>query len=117
MPTRASRNDNSDLTLSNDYIEIPVLIKYNFNNDGGPYLLVGPSVGFSIACSLHDDSDSVDCSDFTETNTTVGGVLGLGFQKNRFGLEGRYDFDFGDAFKDASGKNAAWMILARIMLK
>jgi len=109
---------NSSLKLSNDYIEIPVLFKYNFNNDGGPYLLAGPAVGFSIACSLHDDTDSVDCKDLgAETNTTFGGVVGIGFQKNRFGLEGRYDFDFGDAFKDAVGKNTAWEILARIMIK
>ena len=49
--------------------------------------------------------------------TTFGGVLGLGFQKNRFGLEGRYDFDFGDAFDEIAAKNNQWAILARIMIK
>ena len=108
------------VALNHDYLEIPVLIKYNFNNDGGPYLLAGPAVGFSLSCNEQeiDGSLSVSCSDAgLESNTTFGGVVGLGFQKNRFGLEGRYDFDFGDAFKDTSAKNNAWEILARIMIK
>lgn len=109
-----------DVELANDYIEIPVLVKYNFNNDGGPYLLAGPAVGFSISCKENQisGSASIDCSDDgLETATTFGGVVGLGFQKNRFGLEGRYDFDFGDAFTDISAKNNVWQILARIMIK
>ncbi len=44
-------------------------------------------------------------------------MLGLGFQKNRFGLEGRYDFDFGDTFDEIAAKNNQWAILARIMIK
>lgn len=104
--------------LNNDYIEIPILFKYNFNDAGGPYLLAGPSVGFSISCNLTDGTDEADCEDvFGSTATTFGGVLGLGFQKNRFGLEGRYDFDFGDAFEDVEAKNNQWVILARIMIK
>ncbi len=110
-------DNGSDLKLSHNYIEIPVLVRYNFSTEGGAYFLAGPAVGFSVSCSIHDDVDSVDCSEFAETNTTFGGVLGLGYQKGRLGLEGRYDFDFGDAFKDTDGKNAAWEILARIMLK
>jgi hypothetical protein len=117
----AQDQDISDIKLNNNYIEIPVLVRYSFNNNGGPYLLAGPAVGFSISCKFTDGSTDLDCNDTNglglETNTTFGGVVGLGFQKNRFGLEGRYDFDFGDAFKDIAGKNAAWEILARIMIK
>jgi hypothetical protein len=114
----ATDDANSDLKLTNAYVEIPVLFKYNFNDAGGPYLLVGPTVGFSIDCSLHDSTDSVDCSDIgLDTKTTFGGVVGLGYMKNRFGLEGRYDFDFGEAFDNSNGKNAAWAVLARIMIK
>jgi hypothetical protein len=118
----AQDSDDSSIKLNNNYIEIPVLIRYTFSNEGGVYLLAGPAVGFSISCKLTDGTIDVDCSGTSglglETNTTFGGVFGLGFQKNRFGIEGRYDFDFGDAFKDTTGgKNAAWMILARIMLK
>jgi hypothetical protein len=114
-------SDDSSIKLNNDYIEIPVLVRYNFSDNGGAYVLAGPSVGFSISCELTDGTVSLDCADDTlfgvDATTTFGGVLGLGFQKNRFGLEGRYDFDFGNAFEDIDGKNAVWMILARIMIK
>ena len=107
-----------DISLDNDYIEIPVLFKYNFNDAGGPYLLAGPAVAFSISCNESAGDAEISCEDDgLSTTTTFGGVLGLGFQKNRFGLEGRYDFDFGDAFDEIAAKNNQWAILARIMIK
>lgn len=110
--------DDFGIDLNNDYIEIPVLFKYNFNDAGGPYLLAGPAVAFSISCNETDGSTDLSCeNDGLTTATTFGGVLGLGFQKNRFGLEGRYDFDFGDAFDEIAAKNSQWAILARVMVK
>ncbi len=51
---------------------------------------------------------------FDATSVTFGGIVGLGYQRGRVGLEGRYEFDFSDAFQDAgSVKNAAWEILLR----
>ena len=109
---------NSDVHLDNGYIQVPVLFRYNFNPAGGPYILAGPAIAFSISCDLKDDTDSVSCDDIgLEPETAFSGVVGLGFQKNRFGLEARYDFDFGDTYKDTAGKNSAFEILARIMIK
>lgn len=107
--------DNTNITVSHNYIQIPVLVRYEFNASGGPYLLIGPSVGFSISCNESDGSNSISCSDDgLDAQTTFGGVFGIGFQKNRFGLEGRYAMDFGNAFKGVDANNAAWEILARI---
>lgn len=112
-----------DIDFNNDYIEIPVLVKYSFNASGGPYLLAGPAVGFSISCSESDSTDQISCEDAgLSANTTFGGVVGIGFQKKRFGLEARYDFDFSDAIEASDGtsidaKNNVWEILARIMIK
>jgi hypothetical protein len=107
--------DNTNINISHSYIQIPVLVRYEFNAAGGPYLLIGPSVGFSISCNESDGSASVSCSDDgLDSQTTFGGVFGIGFQKNRFGLEGRYAMDFGNAFKGIDANNAAWEILARI---
>ena len=115
---KGTKFDDFDFDLNNDYIEIPVLFKYNFNDAGGPYLLAGPAVGFSISCNETDGTDEISCEDDgLSTATTFGGVLGLGYMKNRFGLEGRYDFDFGDTFDEISAKNNQWAILARIMIK
>jgi hypothetical protein len=111
-------DENSDLHLNNGYIEVPVLFRYNFNPEGGPYILAGPAIGFSISCDLSDGDDSISCDDFgAEPETAFSGVVGLGFQKKRFGLEARYDFDFGDSYKNSAGKNAAFEFLARIMIK
>jgi len=102
-------------TLSINYIQIPVLARYNFNPDGGPFILLGPSVGFSTTCKFTSGAASADCTGLgADVQTTYSGIVGLGYQKGRFGLEGRYDFDFGDAFKNTSAKNTAWEILARI---
>jgi Outer membrane protein beta-barrel domain len=102
-------------SLSINYIQIPVLVRYNFKADGGPFILLGPSVGFSTSCNFSNGAASADCKGLgAEVKTTYSGIVGLGFQKGRFGLEGRYDYDFGDAFKDTAAKNTAWEILARI---
>jgi hypothetical protein len=107
--------NNTNLDISHNYIEVPVLLRYNFNASGGPFILLGPAVGFSISCNENSGSASISCSDDgLDAQTTFGGVFGLGFQKGRFGLEGRYDMDFGDAFKGVQAKNAVWEILARI---
>jgi hypothetical protein len=109
--------DNSvspEQTLGINYIEIPVLVRYNFGA-GGPFILLGPSVGFSTSCTFSNGAASADCKGLgADVQTTYSGIVGLGFQKGRFGLEGRYDFDFGDAFKDTKAKNTAWEILARV---
>lgn len=119
-----------DITFDVEYIEIPVLLRYNFKSSGGPYALVGPDVAFNISCSVSGSGDAslpaTDCVDigtlagvpFEATSVTFGGILGFGYQLERIGLEGRYEFDFSDAFKDAgSVKNAAWEILLRYAFK
>jgi len=125
---KGAKYDNIDYTgtYNLNYIEIPVLLKYNFKPEGGPYILAGPSVGFSISCNdtgtINETSTTYDetCeSQGATANTTFGGILGLGFSKGHLGIEGRYDFDFGDALQlTATGtnlkfKNNVWAILLR----
>jgi len=102
-------------SLSINYIQIPVLLRYNFKPEGGLFALLGPSVGFSTSCNFSSGGAQADCKGLgADVKTTYSGIVGLGFQKGRFGLEGRYDYDFGDAFQDTSAKNTAWEILARV---
>ncbi len=55
---------------------------------------------------------------FDASSVTFGGVIGLGFQHEKFGLEGRYEFDFDDAFQGGDNiKNAVWEILLRYSIK
>ena len=119
-----------DITFDVEYIQVPVLFRYNFQSAGGPYALLGPDVAFNISCSASGTGDadlpSTDCVDigtlagvpFDATSVTFGGIVGLGYQLPRIGLEARYDFDFSDAFQDAgSVKNAAWEILLRYQFR
>lgn len=119
-----------NVTFDVEYIEIPVLIRYNFKPAGGPYVLIGPDVAFNVSCSASGTGDAnlpkTDCVNigvlagvpFDATSVTFGGVVGLGFQHQKVGIEGRYDFDFSDAFKDAgSVRNAVWEILLRYTFK
>jgi hypothetical protein len=113
---KGATDNNSTTKLGNNYLEIPVLVKYSFKPAGGVYLLLGPAVGFSLSCHVYDSSTSVNCNNDTiglKPNTTFGGIIGLGFQKQRLGLEGRYDFDFGNTFQNVNGKNSVWEILVR----
>jgi len=126
----AETGASGDVTLDVEYIEIPVLLRYNFKADGGPYVLIGPDVAFNVSCSASGSGDAslpkTDCVSigtlagvpFDATSVTFGGVVGLGFQHQKLGLEGRYEFDFSDAFKDAgSVKNTVWEILLRYTFK
>ena len=141
-----------EVTYKSDYLEVPVLARYNFNPSGGAYLLGGFSVGFNVSCSaeasgtLASDMQSggydptPGCAMLSpdyylltneiwlpvKAKTTFGAVLGLGYQKGNLGIEGRYDFDLGNAYAadidvlgstDLEVKNAAWEVLLRYRVK
>jgi opacity protein-like surface antigen len=64
-----------------DYLEIPILIRLNF--DAGmikPYLLAGPSLGFQLNSTyLNSDGEEVDISNDTK-NLDLSLVLGAGLE-------------------------------------
>lgn len=118
-------------TYAVDYIKIPILVKWSKNPGGkGVYAMAGPTIGFNVSCNDSGtdkaSNTSYDGSCETEDNvsakTTFSGDVGLGFSNGRFGLEGRYSWDWGDAFEIANGvgagtslnaKNGVWSILVR----
>ncbi len=110
-----------DATLALGYIDVPLLLRYNFETSGGVYFLLGPDVGFNISCSVSasggGQSANSSCADGVTNGVTIGGIGGIGFQKGKIGIEGRYEFDFGAAIQDSNAKNAVWEILLRYVLK
>jgi hypothetical protein len=107
------------------YIEIPALFRYTFGTDNkgvGPYITAGPAVGIKASCKLSETingvSDSVDC-DQTGTklkSTDVGGVIGVGFQSEHFGVMARYEASLTD-INDTPGSsitahNNTWSLMA-----
>lgn len=106
-----------DLNLNLNYVEIPVLLRYQFTDNDGPFAFIGPYVGFNVKCGTAVDTVSVSCKDQSvEANTTFGGTIGVGFQRGTWGFDIRYDYGFTDAIKDEKGKNSALMILLRASL-
>lgn len=107
--------EDTEVSLNLNYIEIPVLLRYEFKEDGGPFAYVGPYVGFVAECTTSADTLSFPCADDDiETSTDFGGTIGVGFRKEAWGFDIRYDYGFTDAIKDEKGKNSALMILLRV---
>ena len=107
--------EDTEVSLNLNYIEIPVLLRYEFKEDGGPFAYVGPYVGFVAECSTSADTLSFPCADDNiETSTDFGGTIGVGFRKEAWGFDIRYDYGFTDAIKDEKGKNSALMVLLRV---
>ena len=96
-------------TYAVEYVRIPVLVKYVMNPGGkGFYLMLGPSVGFNVSCNDSGDtalgaSYDGSCEDEIEieAKTVFSGDIGAGYSFGRFGIEGRYGWDWGDAFEVA----------------
>jgi hypothetical protein len=100
--------------LKNDYIEVPVLVKYNFTTAGkaAPFMFVGPVAAFNISSKSEDKNPPDDPSfgDFDIENAkgfdfglTIGGGLGLAMgQTGKLTFDLRYTLGLGDVFDDVA---------------
>ena len=92
--------DEGELTLSLDYIEVPLLFKLLIPIQGSnvrPAFFVGPSVGFNTTANVKieagDESGEIDLKDettSTEFSLVFGGGVGFGVGNNEVGVEIRY---------------------------
>ena len=93
--------DEGELTLSIDYIEVPLLFKLLIPIQGSnvrPAIFVGPSVGFITTANVNVeydgetiiDEDLKDETTSTEFCLVFGGGVGFGVGNNEVGVEIRY---------------------------
>ena len=93
--------DEGELTLSLDYIEVPLLFKLLIPIQGSnvrPAIFVGPSVGFNTTAKVNVEYDGETILDLDlkdETTSTefclvFGGGVGFGVGNNEVGVEIRY---------------------------
>lgn len=105
---------NDSLSVSQDYIQIPALLKYYFGSGGTQFnIFAGPAISFNVNCTT-DDTTTVDC-DSAETGLWSG-LFGVGVQFGRFGVEAHYQTEFSDAFEDIDASYGVVAIMGRFAI-
>jgi len=116
-------------TFKLDYIEIPVLARYDVATRGPahPYFLAGPALAFQVSCNLEATSDgesqSASCDDLADQfdlhkkTFDFGGQIGAGVafpagKKMNLSFSVRYTLGFTDVFDNVDAKNRNWSFLA-----
>jgi hypothetical protein len=114
-------------TLEVDYIEVPLLFRYQFwpDADGGPFFILGPTPAFNVRCD--GDVNAVvaqprgSCSDHNlDTHTfDVGLMGGAGFAFHYLNhvitVGGRYNYGLIDVFDHAgSSHNRVWSVVGTL---
>ena len=127
-------SDNSDpdfdATFKLDYIDVPVLLRYDIPVVGPirPFFVAGPAFGLQMKCAVAASgqgvSASVDCDrigeesevQFEKKTFDMSGVLGAGLDFRLGGttlmVGARYEHGFSDVVEDASVRNRTWSIVA-----
>ena len=109
-----------DLTLSMDYIEIPLLLKAYIpvkNPNLRPNLFAGPAIAFLINCRIGEDviSGTRDCANggptIKSTDTSIMFGAGLDFMQH-FTAQVRYDLGLQDVDEEqGTAKNRSLMLM------
>ena len=89
-----------DLTISLDYIEVPLLFKFLIPVEGSnirPSIFAGPAVGFNMTAKTEvefegetQENDIKDDTKSTEFSLAFGGGIGFMVGKNELGVDVRY---------------------------
>lgn len=92
-------------TVKLDYINIPVMLQYMFNN--GFRIEAGPQLGLMVNSKYDADGDEEDADDdFKSTNVSLG--FGLSYLSDSgFGINGRYNLglsNIGEGAADVKGR-------------
>ena len=114
-----------DLSLSANYLEIPLLIGAAFplsNSALKPMVFAGPSVGFVLSC----DEEGYDCKDeikSTDFSLVFGGGLEYALSSVVLFLDGRCSLGLSNVAEfeedeivdlDISAKNRTWQVMAGV---
>ena len=100
-------SSNEEVTWKNDYVNIPLLLQYNFDN--GFRLQAGPQLGLMVSSKVEDQDGNEDDADevFKSTNVSLG--FGLGYLTySGLGIDARYNLGLNriteSAYDEAKGR-------------
>lgn len=103
------------MKLNNDYIEVPVLVKYTFTSgrSASPFVFAGPVVAVNIASNVQYQDPPPDAEELGDKDVdnaksldfglTIGGGLGLSVgPKGKLTFDVRYTLGLANAFDDVA---------------
>ena len=112
--------ETNDGDLQQGYMQVPALLKFHFGSGEGTrlYIFGGPALNWQWDCTISVGDTEVDCEDVAANpeDATFSGMLGLGIQFGRFGVEGRYETGFSDSIENIDSKDGTFSLLARLAL-
>ncbi|HYX05906.1 MAG TPA: porin family protein [Bacteroidales bacterium] len=108
----------SDVIIKLDYIEVPVLLKYDFIPGGkvSPNIYVGPYVAINVNTKAETAEGEADLGSFVK-NADGGFITGLGLDVGFFDIGVQYSFgliELGKNLPVATGKNSVLSLVVTI---
>lgn len=125
-------SDGSDVTVKLDYIDIPVLARYDLhlqNSTVRPFFLAGPTFSFQVSCDAEESGEggsiSASCDALNneeeggfskksfDTGATLGAGIGFPVDKTmNLSFSVRYTHGLIDTFDNVDAKNRTWAFMA-----
>lgn len=117
---KGATNPDTDVTTKLDYIEIPVLAKFQVPVSGpvSPNIFAGPTLGFNVTSELEDDNGNTqDLNNVsgTEFGLAFGGGVDFGVSSGTLMIDFRYELgltSIDDSNADLSINNQGFMVTA-----
>jgi hypothetical protein len=115
-------------TLKLNYIEIPVLGRFDFSASGGvkPFVYAGPAISFNVSCSAEVSGSGIsiseDCEDEDigesvkkiDYSGVIGGGLAFEVGGRAFAIGARYTHGFASIGENGDAKNRTLSLLASL---
>lgn len=79
----------NEFKLHTDYVDVPLLLRFQQASGRGVYALAGPSLNLNVSAKSTFEDDEEDFKDEVES-FEAGVVLGAGFQLSNFLIEARF---------------------------
>jgi hypothetical protein len=96
----AKANGNNNITYNLNYLNVPVLLQYMFNN--GFRLEGGPQIGFLLSAKTKTTNVAINNNGYESTAFSI--PLGVGYlTASGFGLDARYVFGLSNINQDKNG--------------
>jgi outer membrane protein with beta-barrel domain len=119
---QGGRNDDTDAELRLDYVQLPVLLRYDFLEPSTvhPFVYGGPAFSLEVNCSRTTEGHAVDCdqSSIHQRPFDFAGVIGAGVSlkvgREAVSLSARYLAGTAEVFDNGVGKNRVLSFVAGV---